>query len=182
MKKLICLISLISMAFISMAFISCEKIQSDFADYMDTFEIKGPGVVPYETITKADIYEYVIGHGWEAVQVCEFDSGKNIVEIHEVAGDQKRDCFEVKGLGRDQVMEYLLEYEMFRKEEFSYDENYNSISLPPLWYGGNLVYLSEDIMVCIDHESWYRMFVFRKVKPSVLKEWKNKCPDEDIPV
>ena len=51
-----------------------------------------------------------------------------------------------------------------------------------VWYGGNLVYLSEDIMVCIDHESWYRMFVFRKVKPSVLKEWKNKCPDEDIPV
>lgn len=172
MKKLICLISLISMAFIS-----CEKIQPDFADYMDTFEIKGPGVVPYETITKADIYEYVIGHGWEVVQVCEFDSGKNIVEIHEVAGDQKRDCFEVEGFGNDQLLNYRLKYERYGIEEFSYDESTNSISLAACWHNAKLVYLTDDVMVCVDHKDWYRIFVFHKVKPSVLKQWRKMCPD-----
>lgn len=174
--------SLFLIVSIIIAFVSCEKIQPDFADYMDTFEIKGPGIVPNELIAKDDVARYVVGHGWEAVQICEFDSGKNIARIHDVAGDEKRDCFEVKDLGRNQVIEYCLDYGMFRKEDFLYDESYNTISLPPIWYSGNLVYLTDDIMVCIDHESYYRMFVFRKVKPSVLKEWKNKCPYEDIPI
>ena len=75
--------SLFLIVSIIIAFVSCEKIQPDFADYMDTFEIKGPGIVPNELIAKDDVARYVVGHGWEAVQICQFDSGKNVVKTYE---------------------------------------------------------------------------------------------------
>lgn len=165
---------------IIIAFVSCEKIQPDFADYMDTFEIKGPGIVPNELIAKDDVARYVVGHGWEAVQICQFDSGKNVVKTYDVADDQQRDCFEVKGFGEDQVREYQLGDGRYDDEKFSYDESNGSIDIPACWYGGKLVYLTDDVMVCIDHKSYYRLFVFRKVKSSVLNQWRKKCPDQAL--
>jgi hypothetical protein len=172
MKNYRCLIILIFIAFIS-----CEKIQPDFADYMDTFEIKGPGIVPNELIAMDDVAGYVVGHGWEAVEICQFDSGKNVVKTDNVVDDIQRDCFEVKGFGNDQLLNYGLKYERYGIEEFSYDESTNSISLAACWHNAKLVYLTDDVMVCVDHEDWYRIFVFRKVKPSVLKQWRKMCPD-----
>ena len=173
-----------------------NSIQSDeYTKYFNLTENQGYlDVSVTNSIPKADVEKYVVGGGWQSVAVYEIDKNKSIVGIKEVKNDYPiegnqtlSDCFEVKGFGENQLIQYGLTEGRYEDLEFSYDETDNSISLDACWFvghNGKLVYLSDKVMVCVDAKRWVSegrspfayMVVFEKVGNSTLREWRKKCP------
>ena len=173
-----------------------NSIQSDeYTKYFNLTENQGYlDVSVTNSIPKADVEKYVVGGGWQSVAVYEIDKNKSIVGIKEVKNDYPiegnqtlSDCFEVKGFGENQLIQYGLTEGRYEDLEFSYDETDNSISLDACWevaHNGKLIYLSDKVMVCVDAKRWISegrspfayMVVFEKVGNSTLREWRKKCP------
>lgn len=200
----------IRMAVISLAIlvsVSCtEKLERDwkqFEPYTEHFnlaEIDADGneyleVSAVKSISKSDVEKYVIGNGWKSVAVYELDRNKDVAGVWELKDDLPlineqtlHDCFEVKGFGENQLIQYGLLDGRYEDLDFAYDENDNSISLDACWFvahNGKLVFLSDDVMVCVDGKEWVAegrnpyvfMVVFERVSKSTLKDWRKKCPD-----
>lgn len=200
----------LQMAVISLAILlsaSCtEKIERDwekFESYTEYFNLTEMDADGYEylevsagkSISKSDVEKFVAGNGWKSVAVYELDKKKSVVGEWElkddlpVANEQTlRVCFEVKGFGENQLIQYSLLDGRYEDLDFAYDESNNSISLDACWYvahNGKLVFLSDDVMVCVDGKEWAAegrdpyvfMVVFEKVSNSTLRDWRKKCPD-----
>ena len=186
---------------------SCtEKLERDwkqFEPYTENFnlaEIDADGneyleVSAVKSISKSDVEKYVIGNGWKSVAVYELDKNKDVARVWELKDDLPlineqtlHDCFEVKGFGENQLIQYGLLDERYEDLDFAYDENDNSISLDACWFvahNGKLVFLSDDVMVCVDGKEWVAegrnpyvfMVVFERVSKSTLRDWRRQCPN-----
>ena len=196
------IIQMVGMSLTMLILASCtEKLESnsiqsdEYTKYFNLTENQGYlDVSVTNSIPKADVEKYVVGGGWQSVAVYEIDKNKSIVGIKEVKNDYPiegnqtlSDCFEVKGFGENQLIQYGLTEGRYEDLEFSYDETDNSISLDACWFvghNGKLVYLSDKVMVCVDAKRWVSegrspfayMVVFEKVGNSTLREWRKKCP------
>lgn len=146
-------------------------------------------------IPKSDVEKYVVGNGWRSVAVYELDVNKNVVGEWELKNNLPtnhtqtlRDCFEVKGFGKDQLIQFGLVDGRYEDLEFSYNESDNSISLAACSFvspNGKLVYLSDNVMVCVASDDlsplegrvpFVYMVVFEKVSQFTLKDWRKQCP------
>ena len=90
------------------------------------------------------------------------------------------------------MIEFGLSEGRYETLDFSYDESDNSISLAAcsfIGYSGTLIYLSGDVMVCVDggefppsndKSPFVYMAVFEKVTKSTLKDWHKQCPDSGL--
>lgn len=172
--------------------VSCEMMEDVSPDnYMDTFELE-----PYESwegtvarvvasnpISRNEVMDVLVGHGWENTAVYKLDFDKNIIET--VADDHPA-CFFVKN--EDTHIQYGLMEERYEVHSLSYDESDNCIGLSACWYvGGNrdgkVVHISENTMICVTSKGAdYKkspliyMTVFQKVTKKTLKDWQEKCP------
>ena len=200
------IIQMVGMSLTMLILASCTEklegnsIQSDeYTKYFNLTEIEVESwgyldVSVANSISKSDVEKYIVGGGWKSVAVYEIDKNKSIVGIKEIKNDYPiegnqtlSDCFEVKGFGGSQLIQYGLVEGRYEDLEFSYDETDNSISLDACWFvahNGKLVYLSDKVMVCVDAKRWVSegrspfayMVVFEKVGNSTLREWRKKCP------
>ena len=150
-------------------------------------------------IPKSDVEKYVVGNGWRSVAVYELDVNKNVVGEWELKDNLPtnhtqtlRDCFEVKGFGKDQLIQFGLREGLYEEHQFAYNESDNSISLAACSFvspNGKLVYLSDNVMVCVASDDlpplegrvpFVYMVVFEKVSKSTLKDWRKQCPDPGL--
>ena len=150
-------------------------------------------------ITKSDVERNVVGNGWRSIAIYKLDQNKEIIEEWGLKDDLPirrmetlRHCFEVKGFGQDQLIQFGLSEGRYEALKFAYDESDNSISLAAcsfIGYTGTLVYLSEDVMVCVDggdfpplkdKSPYIYMAVFEKVSKSTLMNWRKLCPDSGL--
>lgn len=189
--------------FTSILMISCEKIAVVSEDYMDCFELEEKSVpfgdylevVSSVPISKKDVEDKVIGHGWESSAIYEMDADKNVIqEINIVSDDSVQDVynvsphrFEVTGFGENQLIEYGIPFKAYEKHSFEYDESDNSLTLLACLYigsKGKIVYLSRSTMVCVagskiglpDRDPAAYMVIFKKVSHSTVLDWREKCP------
>ena len=145
-----------------------------------------------ERISRADVEKHIVG-GWKSVAIYELDKNKSIVATKKLKSDLPAsseeplvDYFEIKGFGKNQLIQYGLLEGRYENLDFAYDESDNSLSLDACWHvahNGKLVYLSDGIMVCVDAKRWgteekplVYMVVFEKVSDSTLGEWRKECP------
>ncbi|MBR5298366.1 MAG: hypothetical protein IKU29_10945 [Parabacteroides sp.] len=151
-----------------------------------------------EKISKSDVEKHVVGSGWKSVAVYELDKDKNVVGTKELKDNlplgynqSEIDCFEIKGFGENQLIQYGLIEGRYEYLDFTYNESNNSISIDACWFvahKGKLVFLSDDVMVCVDGKDWpsegrspfVYMVVFKKVNNSTLKNWRKQCPDDGL--
>ena len=150
-------------------------------------------------VPKSDVEKYVVGNGWRSVAVYELDVNKNVVGEWELKDNLPtnhtqtlRHCFEVKGFGKDQLIQFGLREGLYEDHEFAYNESDNSISLAACSFvspNGKLVYLSDNVMVCVAGDDlpplegrvpFVYMVVFEKVSKSTLKDWRKQCLDPGL--
>ena len=202
MKRFLHLMAWIALAMLTFA--SCaEKFESDpakpeaYMKYFSLNEIDSEDwgyldVSVKERISRADVEKHIVG-GWKSVAIYELDKNKSIVATKKLKSDLPAsseeplvDYFEIKGFGKNQLIQYGLLEGRYENLDFAYDESDNSLSLDACWHvahNGKLVYLSDGIMVCVDAKRWgteekplVYMVVFEKVSDSTLGEWRKECP------
>jgi hypothetical protein len=91
--------------------------------------------------------------------------------------------FEITGIGQDCLVDYDPESNVYELSNFIYDETTGKITLRCWHVGhyGKLVYLSDDVMVCVDskdltHTPEIYMVVFKKVSNATLQQWRDQHP------
>jgi hypothetical protein len=184
----------------SMLAFSCEKASLESDSYTGHFELVAesdlPGaylnVVPNKLVSKKRVEKEVVGYGWESVAIYKLDKDKAVVAEYEIiqggsfsSSDNKRhvDMFEITGIGQDCLVNYDPESDVYELSNFIYDETTGKISLRCWHVGhyGKLVYLSDDVMVCVDskdltHTPEIYMVVFKKVSNATLQQWRDQHP------
>lgn len=182
-----------------LATFSCEKVSLAPESYSDYFELVGgdiPGayvdVVPNDPVSKKRVKSDVVGHGWESVAIYELDKNKTVVAEYEIvrggdfsSSDNKEyvSMFEITGFGQDCLKDYDCSSDVYELLGFNYDEATGRIDLR-CWHvghNGKLVYLSDDVMVCVDSKEYVQapqiyMVVFKRASDVTLQEWRDQHP------
>ena len=205
------LLHMVGMTLIMLTLASCtEKLENDsiksesFTEYFNltyrsTDDYLYLEVAVKAGIPKSDVEKHVVGNGWRSVAVYELDVNKNVVGEWELKDNLPTDhtqtlrhCFEVKGFGKDQLIQFGLREGLYEDLEFAYNESDNSISLAACSFvspNGKLVYLSDNVMVCVAGDRFppfegrvpfVYMVVFEKVNKSTLRKWRKECPDDGL--
>lgn len=188
----------------SMLAISCEKFSVGPESYSSYFELVPendlPGaylnVVPNELVSKERVEKEVVGYGWETVAIYKLDKSKGVVTEYELmrggdftSSDNKEyvSMFEITGFGEDCFIDYDPSSNVYELTSFNYDESTGRVSLR-CWHAGHngkLVYLSDDVMVCVDSKEYFPtsqiyMVVFKRVSDATLQDWRDQHPYELI--
>lgn len=202
---------MVGMTLIMLTLASCtEKLESNsiksesFTEYFNLTDRSTDDYLYLEVavkagIPKSDVKKHIVGNGWRSVAVYELDVNKNVVGERELkdnlpTGHKQtlRHCFEVKGFGKDQLIQFGLREGLYESLEFAYNESDNSISLAACSFvsrNGKLVYLSDNVMVCVAGDDFpplegrvpfVYMVVFEKVSNSTLRKWRKECPDDGL--
>ena len=192
---------LLLLTFVFISALTCEKVSTEPESYTKYFELVSddfPGayvnVVPTELISKKHVEKHIVGYGWESVALYEIDRNKEIITEYEIVKedpiyDNKEpiEMFEISGFGADCFIDYHFDENVYELSNFNYDETTGKISLR-CWHvghNGKLVYLSDDVMVCVDskdfsHTPEIYMAVFKKVSNTTLNNWREQHPYELI--
>ena len=202
---------MVGMTLIMLTLASCtEKLESNsikseaYTKYFNLTEVPADGweyleVSVEEKISKSDVKKHIVGSGWKSVAVYKLDKNKDVIGEWELkdnlpTGHKQtlRHCFEVKGFGKDQLIQFGLREGLYESLEFAYNESDNSISLAACSFvspDGKLVYLSDNVMVCVAGDRFppfegrvpfVYMVVFEKVSNSTLRKWRKECPDDGL--
>jgi hypothetical protein len=182
---------------------SCEKVSQESESYTDRFELVAESnlyggtylnVVPNEPVSKERVEKEVVGYGWESVATYKLDKDKAVVAEYEIIKEGSYsssdnnldvDMFEITGFGQDCLVNYDPQSDVYELSNFIYDETTGKISLR-CWHvahNGKLIYLSDDVMVCVDSKDFgdslqIYMVVFQKVSDTTLHDWRDQHPYE----
>ena len=169
---------------------------SSYTDYFDLVADDQPGsyvnVAPTKFVSKKQVEKHIVGYGWESVAIYKIDRNKDVIAEYEIimggsfsSSDNKWiiDMFEIRGFGADCLVDYDPTGDTYELSDFNYDETTGKISLRCLHVGhnGKLVYLSDDVMVCVDSKEFMHtpeiyLVVFKKVSDSSLNDWRDQHP------
>lgn len=191
------LLSLIACAFLSV--LSCEKVSMEPSSYFNCFDLVSddlPGsyvnVIPTKIVSKKQVEKHVIGYGWESVAIYKIDRNKTVINEYEIVkggsfsssdNTEYIDMFEISGFGTDCLIDYDPTSDVYELTSFNYNETVGKIDLNcrHVGHNGKLVYLSDDVMVCVDSKEFTRvpeiyMVVFKKVSSATLNVWREQHP------